>query len=722
MLTDASRGLWRGTISLATASLIILSTIPMAPSSAATALAAPSMATPASAPLCVADTHFADRFQGAWGAVWQPHSAQPGPRLTASATTGCLQITLPASGTYDSWADMYDNAPELLRSDLGPLAATWVATTHLTLAPSSSTGSSVSAGLVVRLGSSATSPLGPTQLFWGVVDNPGYPLKIRASATYNVNAFGSTIAEAAPATTTLGLRVGFRYDGGKCLYSFAYQARANGPFITMQETYGSCQPASQVGIFARTTGARAATVTVDHFTLQQGSQPALCTRGGPWADTFDGSLSPIWRSHVTAAGPRFLTQSLAGCLVVTTPATTTDYTAWASSDTAPELLRDDIGPVHAEWTATTRLTILSSRAVGASISAGLVVRITGGSDSKALGPFQIFWGLVKDSPTAPLLLRAAANSNINPFGSTIAEVAVATNTVALQMRYSAADCAYHFASMARDAQSFTTLPITFTTCAPSTNVGVYVSGTGVSRGTATAFDYFDLRLAPRASACTLGGAWTDNFDIAHPDTWLLRLPRAGPRFVTQKGCATLTLSTTAAYDSWADMYDNAPEMLLKTQHTTGNWMATTRLTLARSEATGGLQAGIVVRIPTTRGSVGPTQLFWGLTLWNGYPLLLQATTTYNATSSGRILAQVSGMPSTLTLRLTSTLKQQRCDISPTTRVYRFSYRLGDSGAFTTLPQTFERCEGVSALGIFGLTSAPLHAVVNFDWFDLRTSA
>ena len=219
--------------------------------------------------------------------------------------------------------------------------------------------------------------------------------------------------------------------------------------------------------------------------------------GGHAANLF--SRSSGWHRHVPLAGPSISMQN--NCLILTVPATRT-YGAWSATDNVPELLWADLGPVAADWTATTHLAVTNSGKTG-DLQTGLVLRFDD-SPTAAQPPTQVFWGLYQSSPTDPYTLQASANGNINAFGSTIGRVAkVPGADVALRVgfTYDAGKCVYHFAYRTAGSGGFTAIPETFASCTPLAGVGPFAQ-TSTPRAATTAFSWFTLdqaRVRLRAS-------------------------------------------------------------------------------------------------------------------------------------------------------------------------------------------------------------------------------
>jgi hypothetical protein len=197
-----------------------------------------------------------DTFDNGYGAAWK-QSLPSKSIYFVPAGPGCLRLVVPNDAVYDAWTNA-DNAPELLRSDMG--TGSWTATTRLTVSGSSATGGGYHTGLLVRFAPAANSSSPPSQIFWGLYQpSPSslVGLLLEQTGTHGLATIGN-------APNTVALRTTFKTDGQKlCQYSFAFKADGDANFTDTGKQIDTCQPVAGVGIFTKTFNGAPRSVITD---------------------------------------------------------------------------------------------------------------------------------------------------------------------------------------------------------------------------------------------------------------------------------------------------------------------------------------------------------------------------------------------------------------------------------------------------------------------------
>ncbi len=351
----------------------------------------------------------------------------------------------------------------------------WVATTRLNLVSTGGSGG-FHTGMTVRLG-------GSDQIYWGLYQssssNP-LVLNLERSGTNNISIVPVV-------STTVTLRISYTYAAGACQYTFSYQLPGQTTFVTIPQTISQCNAQSSAGLMTKTYGApQAVTTDFDWFDLRVIPGQSPCTTADLHTDDFDLARNGVWREAIPQPGPVFSLTSSPGCEELSVPLTRT-YDAWTGIDNAPELLRSDEGGPGTDWTASTRLILVSANSgPGAGgFHTGLVVRL-GGSD-------QIYWGLYQRLPSNPLTLALERSG-----GNSIATISGVTTTITLRVSYAYAGgaCRYSFGYQLPDQVTMTMIPQTISQCSDQGDIGLLTKTYGAPRAVTTDFDWFDLLTAP----------------------------------------------------------------------------------------------------------------------------------------------------------------------------------------------------------------------------------
>jgi FG-GAP repeat len=215
---------------------------------------APVLGTP---PACITGGSFSDTFDRSIGDKWNRHVPVDGPAFSVTAKDGCLELTVPDSGIFDS-SSVTDNAPELLRnaSSMKP----WTATTRVTLSDANGSGGFLT-GMVLRFPQPAGGGL-PLQLQWGLYRaGLGDSVSLRLEDTS-----GNDLADVSGVPNTMEVRIA--YDPTTCDYRFSYSYPGQRKPTDSGYSYAACDQAPQVGLMTKTFNSPVSVTTdFDWFNL-----------------------------------------------------------------------------------------------------------------------------------------------------------------------------------------------------------------------------------------------------------------------------------------------------------------------------------------------------------------------------------------------------------------------------------------------------------------------
>jgi len=281
---------------------------------------------------CASVNHASD-FAGTIDSAWTQYVPQTGPAFSATASPGCVRLSVPNDQTYDSWPAV-DHAPQLQRGDMG--SADWTLETKANLV--SNPGGSFQSGLMVRFGQ--------YDLFYWGFDN-GTNLQLDRSGTAGL----ITASYSQPV-------VYLRIQKSGTTYTFSYKAPGDLSWTTAG-TATSTASVQQVGLITKTFAPVTVVTDFDYVNLTP-------------TDNFSATtINTAWSQYVPATGPTWSVTANPGFARLSIP-NTQAYDSWTAVDNAPQFQRGDMG--SADWAIETKATLVSNP--GGFFQTGLMVRFS----------------------------------------------------------------------------------------------------------------------------------------------------------------------------------------------------------------------------------------------------------------------------------------------------------------------------------------------------------